>query len=127
MHGWIVLPPKKPRKSKEEFRKEREEKVKWLILFYETMGLDEGYTFLEVGLGSGYGAALAREVVGPKDLVVSIEIDPLTFRFAKRNLEKAGYDDIVLVMGDGCNLIAQGWWKAHCAGKRIRGSGSRFV
>jgi len=154
MHGWIVPPPKKPVKDREEFKKERQEKVKWLIkegylkserirdamlkvsredfipilyrdyayrevhlplpgenatiscphsypLFYEALSLDEGHTFLEVGLGSGYGAALAREVVGPKGLVVSIEIDPLTFRFAKRNLEKAGYDDVVLVMGDG--------------------------
>ncbi|QWG22185.1 hypothetical protein KMZ93_19695 [Bradyrhizobium sediminis] len=32
-------------------------------LFYEPLGLDQGYRFLEVGLGSGYGAAVAREVV----------------------------------------------------------------
>lgn len=70
-------------------------------LFYEPLGLDEGHRFLEVGLGSGYGTALAREIVGPKGLVVSIEIDRLTFEFAKRNLEDAGYKDIVLVRGDG--------------------------
>lgn len=70
-------------------------------LFYEPLGLDEGHRFLEVGSGSGYGAAIAREVVGPAGLVVSIEIDPLTFAFAKRNLEAAGYHDIVLLQGDG--------------------------
>lgn len=70
-------------------------------LFYEPLGLDEGHRFLEVGLGSGYGAAVAREVVGPEGLVVSVEIDPLTLAFAKRNLESAGYDDVVLVEGDG--------------------------
>jgi protein-L-isoaspartate(D-aspartate) O-methyltransferase len=70
-------------------------------LFYEPLGLDAGHKFLEVGLGSGYGTALAREVVGEEGLVVSVEIDPLTFEFAKRNLERAGYDDIVLVRGDG--------------------------
>jgi len=70
-------------------------------LFYEPLGLDEGHTFLEVGLGSGYGAAIAREIVGTDGLVVAIEIDPLTFEFAKRNLEKTGYDDIVVVKGDG--------------------------
>jgi protein-L-isoaspartate(D-aspartate) O-methyltransferase len=70
-------------------------------LFYEPLGLDEGHRFLEVGLGSGYGAALAREVVGPRGLVVSIEMDPVTFEFARENLEKAGYGDIVLVRGDG--------------------------
>jgi protein-L-isoaspartate(D-aspartate) O-methyltransferase len=34
-------------------------------------------------------------------LVVFIEIDPLTFEFAKSNLEKTGYNDIVLVKEDG--------------------------
>jgi protein-L-isoaspartate(D-aspartate) O-methyltransferase len=70
-------------------------------LFYEPLGLDEGHRFLEVGLGSGYGAAVAREVVGPGGVTVSVEIDPLTLEFAKGNLEKAGYTDIVLVRGDG--------------------------
>jgi len=70
-------------------------------LFYEPLGLDEGHRFLEVGLGSGYGIAVAREVVGPNGLAVSIEIDPLTFQFARRNLERAGYHDVVLVQGDG--------------------------
>ena len=70
-------------------------------LFYEPLGLDEGQCFLEVGLGSGYGAALAREVVGSRGLVVSIEIDAKTFAFAKKNLSRTGYDDIVLVKGDG--------------------------
>jgi protein-L-isoaspartate(D-aspartate) O-methyltransferase len=70
-------------------------------LFYEPLGLDEGHLFLEVGTGSGYGAAVAREVVGPAGVVVSVEIDPVTFEFAKRNLEEAGYEDIVLVNADG--------------------------
>lgn len=70
-------------------------------LFYEPLGLDEGHRFLEVGLGSGYGTAVAREVVGDKGLVVAMEIDPLTFEYAKANLEKAGYRDVVLVQADG--------------------------
>jgi protein-L-isoaspartate(D-aspartate) O-methyltransferase len=70
-------------------------------LFYEPLGLQEGQRFLEVGLGSGYGTALAREIVGKDGLVVSIEIDPLTFDYAKKNLGVAGYHDIVLVKGDG--------------------------
>jgi protein-L-isoaspartate(D-aspartate) O-methyltransferase len=70
-------------------------------LFYEPLDLDEGHKFLEVGLGSGYGTALAREIVGPNGLVVSIEIDQLTFEFARKNLENEGYSDIVLVKGDG--------------------------
>ena len=70
-------------------------------LFYEPLGLDKGHKFLEVGLGSGYGAALAREIVGSEGLVVSIDIDLWTFTFAKRNLAQAGYRDIILVQGDG--------------------------
>jgi protein-L-isoaspartate(D-aspartate) O-methyltransferase len=70
-------------------------------LLYEPLGLDGGHKFLEVGLGSGYGAALAREVVGPEGLVVSIDIDPLTFEFARENLQNGGYTDITLVRGDG--------------------------
>jgi protein-L-isoaspartate(D-aspartate) O-methyltransferase len=70
-------------------------------LFYEPLGLDRGHKFLEIGTGSGYGVAVAREVVGAEGLAVSIEIDPITFEFAKRNLELAGYDDILLVNSDG--------------------------
>jgi protein-L-isoaspartate(D-aspartate) O-methyltransferase len=70
-------------------------------LFYEPLGLDEGHWFLEVGMGSGYGTAVARQVVGSGGVVVSVEIDPVTFGFARRNLKNAGYHDIVLVKGDG--------------------------
>jgi protein-L-isoaspartate(D-aspartate) O-methyltransferase len=70
-------------------------------LFYEPLGLDEGHRFLEVGLGSGYGTAVAREVVGNKGLVVAMEINARTFEFAKANLERAGYRDVMLVQGDG--------------------------
>jgi protein-L-isoaspartate(D-aspartate) O-methyltransferase len=70
-------------------------------LFYEPLGLGEGHRFLEVGVGSGYGTALAREVVGRKGLVVAIDIDAITLAFARENLERAGYTDVVLVRGDG--------------------------
>jgi protein-L-isoaspartate(D-aspartate) O-methyltransferase len=70
-------------------------------LFYEPLGLEEGHRFLEIGLGSGYGTAIARKVVGPHGLVISVEIDPVTLEFARRNLEEAGYRDVVLVQGDG--------------------------
>jgi protein-L-isoaspartate(D-aspartate) O-methyltransferase len=152
--GWIIPPPSEARKNREQFRREREAKVRWLEregllrsarirqallavrreefippeyrdhayeeiplplpgthstiscphsypLFYEPLGLDEGQRFLEIGTGSGFGAAVAREVVGPKGLVVSVEIDPVTHEFARGNLARAGYRDIVLVLGDG--------------------------
>ena len=51
-------------------------------------------------MGSGYGTALAREVVGPEGLVVAVEIDPATLAFARENLRQAGYNDVVLVHDD---------------------------
>jgi protein-L-isoaspartate(D-aspartate) O-methyltransferase len=70
-------------------------------LFYEPLGLREGDRFLEVGVGSGYGTALAREVVGPGGIVVAIDIDATTLAFARANLQRAGYADVILVHGDG--------------------------
>jgi protein-L-isoaspartate(D-aspartate) O-methyltransferase len=152
--GWTVPPPREPRKSDEEFRRERAAKVRWLEsvgllrsepikrallavrreefvprvyrdvcyeevpipipgmhatiscphsypLFYEPLGLAPGDRFLEVGLGSGYGAAVAREVVGSEGVVVSIELDPVTLAFARANLDRAGYGDVLAVLGDG--------------------------
>lgn len=70
-------------------------------IFYEPLGLEPGDKLLEVGAGSGYGAALARELVGPTGLVVAIEINPVTYRFAEANLQETGYNDILLILGDG--------------------------
>jgi hypothetical protein len=70
-------------------------------LFYEPLGLDEGHRFLEVGVGSGYGTSLAREVVGREGLVVAIDIDATTLAFARENLDRAAYTDVVLIHGDG--------------------------
>jgi protein-L-isoaspartate(D-aspartate) O-methyltransferase len=70
-------------------------------LFYEPLGLEEGHRFLEVGVGSGYGTALAQEVVGRLGLVAAIEIDAATLMFAQENLSRAGYTDVILRHGDG--------------------------
>jgi protein-L-isoaspartate(D-aspartate) O-methyltransferase len=57
-------------------------------LFYEPLGLAEGHRFLEVGVGSGYGTALAREVVGPEAIVVAVDLDATTLAFAHTNLHR---------------------------------------
>ena len=57
-------------------------------MFYEAIKLAEGYNFLEVGLGSGYGAVLAAEIVGSLGRVTSIEIDQKTFLYAKKRVNK---------------------------------------
>ena len=154
MSGWVIPPPRRPVKSDEDLRREREAKIEELgrrgllrsdrlrkamltvaredfipsryrdhayeevplplpgeratiscphsyPLFYEPLGLGRGQRFLEVGVGSGYGAALALEVVGPEGLVVGIDIDATTLAFARENLDRAGYTDAVLVHRDG--------------------------
>ncbi len=68
---------------------------------YEPLKLEHGHRFLEIGAGSGYGAAIARELVGSEGLVVTIEINSDTFRFAEKNLKDAGYDDVLVILGDG--------------------------
>ena len=70
-------------------------------LFYESLQLAEGDDFLEVGTGSGYGAALAAEIVGESGKVVTVEIDRETHQFGKKNLEKLGYGNVLPVLGDG--------------------------
>ena len=70
-------------------------------IFYEPLSLKEGDRVLEIGAGSGYGAALARELVGESGLVVSVEINEITYRFAQANLDRTGYRGIILVLGDG--------------------------
>jgi protein-L-isoaspartate(D-aspartate) O-methyltransferase len=68
---------------------------------YEPLKLLQGQRFLEIGTGSGYGAAIARELVDSGGLVVTVEINSETYRFARGNLKKAGYDDVEVVLGDG--------------------------
>lgn len=70
-------------------------------LFYRPLELEEGDKFLEIGTGSGYGAALAKEIVGEEGKVVTVEVNPTTFRFGKENLKKAGYGDVLVREGDG--------------------------
>jgi len=70
-------------------------------IFYEPLSLKGGDRVLEIGAGSGYGVALARELVGESGLVVSVEINEITYRFAQANLDRTEYRDIILVLGDG--------------------------
>lgn len=71
-------------------------------IFQEALNLKPGDKVLEVGAGSGVLLAYIAEVVGKKGKVIGIEIIPETYRFAKDNLKKAGYDKKVkLILGDG--------------------------
>ncbi len=68
----------------------------------EALELVQGLTVLEVGAGSGYHAATIAETIGPKGHVYTVEIVEDLVRFARANLERAGYADrVTLVLGDG--------------------------
>ena len=73
-------------------------------LCYEALDLRKNDRFLEIGTGSGYGAALAREVIGKKETVTTVEIDRKAYRFAKKNLKRLGYEYIFVVSGDGVSF-----------------------
>jgi protein-L-isoaspartate(D-aspartate) O-methyltransferase len=56
------------------------------LLSYRLLDLREGDRMLELGSGSGYGAALAAEIVGLHGSVVTVEIDPALAERARRLL-----------------------------------------
>lgn len=70
-------------------------------IMFEEAKLKKGEKVLEVGSGSGYGAALIRELVGKEGKVITMEIEPEVYDFAKKNLKKAGYTDVKIVLSDG--------------------------
>ena len=64
----------------------------------EELGLDGDERVLDVGTGSGYQAAVLPELA---DEVHSIERVPELAEQARRNLAAAGYDGVVIHVGDG--------------------------
>jgi protein-L-isoaspartate(D-aspartate) O-methyltransferase len=64
----------------------------------EELGLDGDERVLDVGTGSGYQAAVLAELA---DEVHSIERVPELAEQARRNLVAAGYDRVVVHVGDG--------------------------
>ena len=64
----------------------------------EELGLDGDERVLDVGTGSGYQAAVLTELA---DEVHSIERVPELAEQARRNLAAAGYDRVVVHVGDG--------------------------
>ncbi|HJZ86973.1 MAG TPA: methyltransferase domain-containing protein [Polyangia bacterium] len=52
-------------------------------LSFHLLGLAEGQRMLELGSGTGYGAALAAHIVGRSGRVTSVEVDPHLVRVAR--------------------------------------------
>ena len=69
------------------------------VLAFHALDLQRGDRLLELGSGSGYGAALAAHVVGPEGSVTTVEADPHLARNSARNL--ANVPNVTVVHDDG--------------------------
>lgn len=69
-----------------------------VALMTEVIQVKAGDLILEIGTGSGYQAAVLAEI-GAK--VYSIEIIPELAETAMRNLKNSGYEDVLVLAGDG--------------------------
>ncbi|TDA28202.1 MAG: protein-L-isoaspartate O-methyltransferase [Archaeoglobi archaeon] len=72
-----------------------------VAIMCELLDLKEGEKVLEIGTGCGYHAAVTAEIVGKSGMVVSIERIPELAEMARKNLSSLGYDNIIVVVGDG--------------------------
>jgi protein-L-isoaspartate(D-aspartate) O-methyltransferase len=80
------------------------------LLSYRLLRLAPGDHLVELGTGSGYGAALAAFIVGSAGKVVTIEIDPDLAAWARRTLSDE--PNVQVVEGDAIES-AQQWGDAH--------------
>ena len=69
-----------------------------VVLTLQLLELLPGQRVLEIGAGSGYNAALLAEISG---VVVTVERHKQLVKIAKENLKQAGYEDVIVVNGDG--------------------------
>ena len=67
----------------------------------ELLGLRPGDRVLEIGTGSGYQAAVLSEMVGPAGEVDTIEIVTPLGELARETLEREGYRNVHVRIGDG--------------------------
>lgn len=65
----------------------------------EALEPKRGDKILEVGAGSGYQTAILSEIVGSTGKIITTEIIPELFEFAKKNL--GGYENIKVLNVDG--------------------------
>ncbi|MBP2030631.1 protein-L-isoaspartate(D-aspartate) O-methyltransferase [Methanohalophilus levihalophilus] len=72
-----------------------------VAIMCDLLGIRRGDVILELGTGSGYNAAVLAELTGPEGHVYSIERIPKLAESAKENLQKAGYNNVTVVIADG--------------------------
>jgi len=70
-------------------------------MMLETLQVKPGDTVLEIGAGSGYHAALAASIVGPKGFVHTVERIGSLAEQARANLSGAGIENVEVHLDDG--------------------------
>ena len=83
------------------------------LLSFRLLELSRGDGLVELGSGSGYGAALAAAIVGPEGRVVTIEIDPSLAARSKELL--SDLPTVTVFVGDAVGSF--GFWQG--AGKIV--------
>ena len=69
-----------------------------VMMMLQLLELLPGQRVLEIGAGSGYNAALLTELSG---VVFTVERHKQLVKIAQDNLKQAGYEDVIVVNGDG--------------------------
>ena len=76
-----------------------------MALMLRQLDLRPSERVLEIGAGTGYNAALLRELTGPEGVVTTVDIDAEVAGWARQRLDAAGYPDVAVHCADG----ADGW------------------
>jgi protein-L-isoaspartate(D-aspartate) O-methyltransferase len=85
------------------------------LLSFRLLGLAPANRLVELGSGSGYGAALASFIVGPRGRILTIEIDPILADRARALL--ADDPSVEVVQGDAVTSTA--FWRGGGAAKVV--------
>jgi protein-L-isoaspartate(D-aspartate) O-methyltransferase len=72
-----------------------------VAMMCDFLEIKKGDKILEIGAGSGYHAAVMAELVGKEGMVYTVERFTKLADFARANIERAGYTNIEIVIGDG--------------------------
>lgn len=75
-----------------------------VALMTEALGLDDESRVLEIGTGSGYGAAVLAEIGGR---VFTVERHAELADAARETLDDLGYDNVEVVVGDGTTGLSE--------------------
>lgn len=78
--------------------------VAWML---ELLEVKPGMRVLEIGTGTGWNAGLLAALVGRTGRVSSVEFMPEAAEEAKRNLHRAGIDQVIVRVGDGAHGIPE--------------------